>query len=89
YTRAFGDGPHNFEHGQLTWTTPELAPPSPNYHTHQWRTFQLSTDFNASLSLWRVFSGIGLQFIRNKASHDQKLIPFGYRGLKIRPKVNL
>ncbi|GFW40022.1 transposable element Tc3 transposase [Trichonephila clavipes] len=26
--RAFGDGPRNFEnHGQVTWTTPELAPP--------------------------------------------------------------
>ncbi|GFU36558.1 hypothetical protein TNCV_2898121 [Trichonephila clavipes] len=22
-----------FNHGQMTWTTPELAPPSPNYHT--------------------------------------------------------
>ncbi|GFW00771.1 hypothetical protein TNCV_2305441 [Trichonephila clavipes] len=21
-------------HGQVTWTTPELAPPSPNYHTN-------------------------------------------------------
>ncbi|GFV31736.1 hypothetical protein TNCV_2442071 [Trichonephila clavipes] len=21
------------DHGQVTWTTPELAPPSPNYHT--------------------------------------------------------
>ncbi|GFX01394.1 hypothetical protein TNCV_4736351 [Trichonephila clavipes] len=20
-------------HGQVTWTTPEVAPPSPNYHT--------------------------------------------------------
>ncbi|GFY00548.1 hypothetical protein TNCV_2139451 [Trichonephila clavipes] len=20
-------------HGQVTWTTPELVPPSPNYHT--------------------------------------------------------
>ncbi|GFX17436.1 hypothetical protein TNCV_1494501 [Trichonephila clavipes] len=20
-------------HGQVTWTTPELTPPSPNYHT--------------------------------------------------------
>ncbi|GFU73094.1 hypothetical protein TNCV_1353851 [Trichonephila clavipes] len=29
YTRAFGDG-HN---GQVTGTTPELAPSSPNYHT--------------------------------------------------------
>ncbi|GFV35917.1 hypothetical protein TNCV_2866761 [Trichonephila clavipes] len=31
YTRAFGDGPRNFE--TWSWTTPELAPPSPNYHT--------------------------------------------------------
>ncbi|GFY16371.1 hypothetical protein TNCV_2350151 [Trichonephila clavipes] len=30
-------------HGQVMWTTPELAPPSPNYHTNG-RTFQLSTD---------------------------------------------
>ncbi|GFX53335.1 uncharacterized protein TNCV_363261 [Trichonephila clavipes] len=30
-------------HGQVTWTTPELASPSPNYHTSR-RTFQLSTD---------------------------------------------
>ncbi|GFT62411.1 uncharacterized protein TNCV_4717751 [Trichonephila clavipes] len=30
-------------HGQVTWTTPELAPPSPNYYTNG-RTFQLSTD---------------------------------------------
>ncbi|GFW75312.1 hypothetical protein TNCV_4189661 [Trichonephila clavipes] len=35
-------------HGQVTWTTPELAPPSPNYHTNG-RTFQLSTDLRASL----------------------------------------
>ncbi|GFV51005.1 uncharacterized protein TNCV_2540931 [Trichonephila clavipes] len=33
YTRSFGDGPRNFDHGQVTWTTHELAPPSPNYHT--------------------------------------------------------
>ncbi|GFU47090.1 hypothetical protein TNCV_2616591 [Trichonephila clavipes] len=26
YTRAFGDGPRNFNHSQVTWTTPELAP---------------------------------------------------------------
>ncbi|GFY33169.1 hypothetical protein TNCV_1240201 [Trichonephila clavipes] len=30
-------------HGRVTWTAPELAPPSPNYHTNG-RTFQLSTD---------------------------------------------
>ncbi|GFW75762.1 hypothetical protein TNCV_4429451 [Trichonephila clavipes] len=33
YTRAFGDGPRNFEHGQVTRTTPKLELPSPNYHT--------------------------------------------------------
>ncbi|GFW12303.1 hypothetical protein TNCV_2489471 [Trichonephila clavipes] len=33
YTRAFGDGPRNFEPWSITWTTPELASPSPNYHT--------------------------------------------------------
>ncbi|GFV11372.1 hypothetical protein TNCV_3923211 [Trichonephila clavipes] len=27
YTRAFGDGPRNLNHGQVTWTTPELATP--------------------------------------------------------------
>ncbi|GFW93210.1 hypothetical protein TNCV_3333701 [Trichonephila clavipes] len=31
YSRAFGDGPRN--HGQVTWTTPELAPTSPNHHS--------------------------------------------------------
>ncbi|GFT67469.1 hypothetical protein TNCV_2360781 [Trichonephila clavipes] len=30
-------------HGQVTWTTPELAPASPNYHING-KTFQLSTD---------------------------------------------
>ncbi|GFX62208.1 hypothetical protein TNCV_3305821 [Trichonephila clavipes] len=37
-------------HGQVTWTTPELAPPSPNYHTN-WRTFQLSTDLTCIAAL--------------------------------------
>ncbi|GFV97679.1 hypothetical protein TNCV_2312661 [Trichonephila clavipes] len=30
-------------HGQVTWTTPELTSPSPNYHTNG-KTFELSTD---------------------------------------------
>ncbi|GFV84217.1 cubilin [Trichonephila clavipes] len=37
-------------HGQVTWTTPELAPPSPNYHTTG-RTFQLSTDLTCFAAL--------------------------------------
>ncbi|GFU67262.1 hypothetical protein TNCV_3482051 [Trichonephila clavipes] len=32
-TRAIGDGLHNFYIGQVTRTTPKLAPHSPNYHT--------------------------------------------------------
>ncbi|GFY06900.1 hypothetical protein TNCV_4090021 [Trichonephila clavipes] len=27
YTKAFGDGPHNFDYGQVTRTAPELALP--------------------------------------------------------------
>ncbi|GFU55436.1 hypothetical protein TNCV_2550241 [Trichonephila clavipes] len=33
YTRAFGDDLVFLNHGQVTRTTPELAPPSPTYHT--------------------------------------------------------
>ncbi|GFX26263.1 UNC93-like protein [Trichonephila clavipes] len=33
YTRAFADEPLTLNHGQVTWTTPELTSPSPNYHT--------------------------------------------------------
>ncbi|GFU59724.1 hypothetical protein TNCV_3186801 [Trichonephila clavipes] len=36
-------------HGQVTWTTPELAPSS-NYHTNG-RTFQLSTDLTCIAAL--------------------------------------
>ncbi|GFY27044.1 hypothetical protein TNCV_2066651 [Trichonephila clavipes] len=42
-------------HGQVTWTTPELAPPSPNYHTNG-RTFQLSTDLTCIAALHGLFS---------------------------------
>ncbi|GFX06345.1 hypothetical protein TNCV_505641 [Trichonephila clavipes] len=37
-------------HGQVTWTTPELATPSPNYHTNG-RTFQLWTDSACTAAL--------------------------------------
>ncbi|GFU96221.1 hypothetical protein TNCV_855941 [Trichonephila clavipes] len=43
YTRAFGYGSHKLNQGQVTRTTVQLAPPSPNYHTIR-RTFELSTD---------------------------------------------
>ncbi|GFU70482.1 hypothetical protein TNCV_2511381 [Trichonephila clavipes] len=32
-TMSSDDGPRILNHGQVTWTTPELAPFSPNYHT--------------------------------------------------------
>ncbi|GFW44284.1 hypothetical protein TNCV_1747131 [Trichonephila clavipes] len=35
YSRAFGDGPRNLNHGQVTWTTPELAPPLLTTTPHQ------------------------------------------------------
>ncbi|GFV26056.1 hypothetical protein TNCV_4398681 [Trichonephila clavipes] len=35
YTRAFGDGPRILNHGQVTWTTPELAPPLLTTTPHQ------------------------------------------------------
>ncbi|GFV15940.1 hypothetical protein TNCV_801441 [Trichonephila clavipes] len=51
YTRAFGDGPRNFEPWSRTWTTPELAPPPPNYHTTTGVTFQLLDRFNVHAAL--------------------------------------
>ncbi|GFV23487.1 hypothetical protein TNCV_4781981 [Trichonephila clavipes] len=50
FTKAFGNGPLILNHGQVTWMTPELAPPSPNYHTNG-RTFQLSTDLTRIAAL--------------------------------------
>ncbi|GFU31245.1 uncharacterized protein TNCV_1742371 [Trichonephila clavipes] len=67
YTRAFGDGPRILNHGQVTWTSPELAPPSPNYHTNG-RTFQLDR-FNVHRCPTRpVFSGTGLEPMTKQAT---------------------
>ncbi|GFU82732.1 hypothetical protein TNCV_265291 [Trichonephila clavipes] len=66
-------------HGQVTWTTPELHP-SPNYHTNG-RTFQLSTD----LACIAALHGGSLWYwarTRDKAIHDPIPIPLGYRGHK-------
>ncbi|GFV08575.1 hypothetical protein TNCV_2892901 [Trichonephila clavipes] len=35
YTKAFGDGPRNLNHGQVKWTTLELAPPLLTTTPHQ------------------------------------------------------
>ncbi|GFW75769.1 uncharacterized protein TNCV_4429521 [Trichonephila clavipes] len=41
-------------HGQVTWTTPELAPPSPNYHTtpHQREDVSALDRFNVHRLVW-------------------------------------
>ncbi|GFY28979.1 hypothetical protein TNCV_4721071 [Trichonephila clavipes] len=64
-------------HGRVTWTTPELAPPSPNYHTNG-STFQLSTDLTCIAALHGgslVVLGSNLRH----ACHDPIPCPLGYR----------
>ncbi|GFU11835.1 hypothetical protein TNCV_4192521 [Trichonephila clavipes] len=52
YQRAFGDGSRNLNHGQVIWTTPELAPPSPNSHmTSMGGRFILSEDLMCMAAL--------------------------------------
>ncbi|GFW44595.1 hypothetical protein TNCV_4481411 [Trichonephila clavipes] len=55
-------------HGQVTWMTPELALPSPNYYTNR-RTFQLSTDLTCIAGLHGgSFSGTGLEPVTKQAT---------------------
>ncbi|GFW08049.1 uncharacterized protein TNCV_2978171 [Trichonephila clavipes] len=50
--------------GQVTWTTPELAPPSPNYHTTPMGGRFSSRRFNMHrCPTRRVFSGTGLELM--------------------------
>ncbi|GFV18667.1 uncharacterized protein TNCV_3526021 [Trichonephila clavipes] len=56
-------------HGQVTWTTPELAPPSPNYQHHtNGRTFQLDRFNVHRCPTWRVLSGTGLELVTRPAT---------------------
>ncbi|GFY07432.1 uncharacterized protein TNCV_5086171 [Trichonephila clavipes] len=56
-------------HGQVTWTTPELAPPSPNYHTHQREDVSALDRFNAHrCPTRRVFSGTGFEHVAKQAT---------------------
>ncbi|GFU06293.1 uncharacterized protein TNCV_4765881 [Trichonephila clavipes] len=58
-------------HGQVTWTTPELAPPSPNYHTtpHQREDVSALDRFNVHrCPTRRVFSGTGLEPVTKQAT---------------------
>ncbi|GFX15600.1 uncharacterized protein TNCV_2130881 [Trichonephila clavipes] len=72
YTRAFGNGPRNFE----PWSsdvddTRAGTPPSPNYHTtpHQREDVSALDRFNAHRCPTRqVFSGIGLELVTRQAT---------------------
>ncbi|GFW92694.1 hypothetical protein TNCV_520101 [Trichonephila clavipes] len=67
YTRAFGDGPRNFEPWSSDVTTPELAPPLLTTTPHQ-REVSALDRFNVHrCPTRRVFSGTGLE-LRDKAS---------------------
>ncbi|GFX58108.1 uncharacterized protein TNCV_4048661 [Trichonephila clavipes] len=58
-------------HGQVTWTKPELAPPSPNYHTtpHQREDVSALDRYNVHrCPTRRVFSGTGLELLTRQAT---------------------
>ncbi|GFU71386.1 hypothetical protein TNCV_2584571 [Trichonephila clavipes] len=76
YTRAFGDEPRNLNHGQVTWSTPELAPPL--LTTTNGRTVQLSTDLTCIAALRRVFSGTQLELVTRQATN--RYLYHSYRG---------
>ncbi|GFT51740.1 uncharacterized protein TNCV_4440411 [Trichonephila clavipes] len=67
---GFGDGPRNFlNHGQVTWTTPELAPPLLTTTPHQWEDVSALDRFNVHrCPTRRVFSGTGLEPVTKQAT---------------------
>ncbi|GFU49960.1 hypothetical protein TNCV_2362531 [Trichonephila clavipes] len=71
-----------FNHGQVMRTTPELAPPSTNFHTTTTGGLRALTDLTRiNHSTWQVFSGTraGTHRIRRPRvrNHDH------YRGLSV------
>ncbi|GFV74650.1 uncharacterized protein TNCV_5130921 [Trichonephila clavipes] len=69
YTRAFGDGPRNFEPWQVTWTTPELAPPLLTTTPHQREDVSALDRFNVHhCPTRRVFSGTGFEPVTKQAT---------------------
>ncbi|GFX44685.1 hypothetical protein TNCV_2427691 [Trichonephila clavipes] len=65
YTRAFGDGPRNFEPWSRDLDETRAGTRSPNYHTSG-RTFQLSIDLTCPTR--RVLSGTGLDLVTRQAT---------------------
>ncbi|GFU56034.1 uncharacterized protein TNCV_3405011 [Trichonephila clavipes] len=56
-------------HGQVTWTTPELAPPLLTTTPHQREDVSTLDRFNVHCCLKRrVFSGTGLELVRRQAT---------------------
>ncbi|GFT74688.1 uncharacterized protein TNCV_562431 [Trichonephila clavipes] len=56
-------------HGQMTWTTPELAPTLLTTTPHQREDVSALDRFNVHCCpTWRVFSGTGLEFVAWQAT---------------------
>ncbi|GFX02551.1 uncharacterized protein TNCV_728051 [Trichonephila clavipes] len=56
-------------HGQVTWTTPELTPPLLTTTPHQREDVSALDRFYVHrCPTWRVFSGTGLELITRKAT---------------------
>ncbi|GFU97596.1 uncharacterized protein TNCV_190041 [Trichonephila clavipes] len=58
-----------WNHGQVTWTTPELAPPFLTTTPHQREDVSALDRFNVHrCPTWWVFSGTGLELVTRKAT---------------------
>ncbi|GFW89422.1 uncharacterized protein TNCV_3967121 [Trichonephila clavipes] len=69
YTRAFGNDHVILNHGQVMWTTPELAPPLLTPTPHQREDVSALDRFNVHRWLTRrVFSGTGLEPVTRQAT---------------------
>ncbi|GFU17156.1 uncharacterized protein TNCV_1854001 [Trichonephila clavipes] len=66
-------------HGQVTWTTPEMAPPLLTTTSHQREDVSALDRFNVHrCPTRRVWART-----RHKVGHDSIPIPLGYRGLRL------
>ncbi|GFV63698.1 hypothetical protein TNCV_4692461 [Trichonephila clavipes] len=64
YTRAFGNGPRDLNHGRVTRTTPKLAPPVLSSTLHQREDVSALNRFNVHRSsTLHFFSDTGLELM--------------------------
>ncbi|GFW62167.1 uncharacterized protein TNCV_1685981 [Trichonephila clavipes] len=69
YTRALVTDHVILNHGQVTWTTPELAPPLLTTTPHQGEEVSALDRFNVHrCPTRRVFSGTGLELVTKQAT---------------------